>query len=66
MDAEQRRAMRKPPTSLNAWEAYLRGQWHYRQKTPLITSRRSNSFNAPSHWIPHSRRRMRLGPRLPR
>ncbi len=32
MDAEQRRAMRKPPTSLNAWEAYLRGQWHYRQR----------------------------------
>jgi adenylate cyclase len=33
LDAEQRRAVRKPPTSLNAWEAYLRGQWHYGQRT---------------------------------
>jgi adenylate cyclase len=27
-DAEYQRALRKPPESLNAWEAYLRGQWH--------------------------------------
>ena len=27
-DAEQRRALRKPPESLDAWEAYMRGQWH--------------------------------------
>jgi adenylate cyclase len=27
-DAEQRRAMRKPPESLNAWAAYQRGVWH--------------------------------------
>jgi adenylate cyclase len=27
-DAEQRRAMRKPPESLNAWAAYQRGLWH--------------------------------------
>jgi adenylate cyclase len=33
MDAEQRRAARKPPASLNAWEAYLRGQWHEGQRT---------------------------------
>ena len=26
--AEQQRAMRKPPDSLDAWEAYHRGQWH--------------------------------------
>jgi adenylate cyclase len=34
MDAEQRRATRKPPASLNAWEAYLRGQWHEGLGTP--------------------------------
>jgi adenylate cyclase len=28
MDAEQRRALRKPPESLGAWEAYQRGLWH--------------------------------------
>jgi len=27
-DAEQRRAMRKPPESLDAWAAYQRGLWH--------------------------------------
>jgi adenylate cyclase len=28
-DAEQRRALRRPPESLGAWEAYQRGLWHY-------------------------------------
>jgi adenylate cyclase len=32
-DAEQRRALRKPPESLGAWETYLRGQWHDGQLT---------------------------------
>src|SRR5262249_28527397 len=27
-EAEQRRAMRKPPENLGAWEAYHRGLWH--------------------------------------
>ena len=27
-DAEQRRALRRPPGSLSAWEAYQRGLWH--------------------------------------
>jgi adenylate cyclase len=27
-DAEQRRALRKPPPNLGAWEAYQRGQWY--------------------------------------
>jgi adenylate cyclase len=27
-DAEQRRAMRRPPESLDAWAAYQRGLWH--------------------------------------
>ena len=30
-EAEQRRATRKPPDSLDAWEAYMRGQWHLAQ-----------------------------------
>ena len=27
-NAEQQRAIRKPPQSLDAWEAYQRGMWH--------------------------------------
>ena len=27
-DAEKRRATRKPPETLDAWEAYMRGLWH--------------------------------------
>ncbi len=30
-DAEQQRAMRKPPGSLDAWAAYQRGLWHSRK-----------------------------------
>src|SRR5216683_7741318 len=33
-DAEQRRALRKPPGSLDAWAAYQRGQWHLSKSTP--------------------------------
>jgi adenylate cyclase len=33
-DAEQRRAMRKPPGSLDAWAAYQRGLWHFSKFTP--------------------------------
>jgi len=32
-DAELRRAMRKPPESLDAWVAYQRGLWHLRDAT---------------------------------
>ena len=28
-DAEQQRALRKPPENLGAWEAYQRGLWHW-------------------------------------
>jgi len=28
-EAEQQRALRKPPESLDAWEAYQRGMWHF-------------------------------------
>src|SRR5207248_11387434 len=33
-DAEQQRAMRKPPESLDAWAAYQRGLWHLSKATP--------------------------------
>jgi adenylate cyclase len=32
-DAEQQRAMRKPPESLDAWAAYQRGLWHLSKVT---------------------------------
>src|SRR5215472_2251789 len=32
--AEQQRAMRKPPDSLDAWAAYQRGLWHLSKSTP--------------------------------
>jgi adenylate cyclase len=33
-DAELRRAVRKPPGSLDAWAAYQRGLWHLSKATP--------------------------------
>jgi len=33
-DAERRRAMRRPPASLDAWSAYQRGYWHFSKGTP--------------------------------
>jgi len=33
-DAEQQRAMRKPPGSLDVWAAYQRGLWHVSKYTP--------------------------------
>jgi adenylate cyclase len=33
-EAEQRRVLRKPPKSLDAWEAYQRGVWHFNKYTP--------------------------------
>jgi adenylate cyclase len=33
-DAEQQRVMRKPPKSLDAWEAYQRGLWHFNKYAP--------------------------------
>jgi adenylate cyclase len=32
-DAEQRRALRRPPGSLDAWAAYQRGLWHVSKRT---------------------------------
>jgi adenylate cyclase len=33
-DAEYRRVLRKPPSSLDAWEAYQRGLWHVARASP--------------------------------
>jgi adenylate cyclase len=33
-DAEQRRAIRKAPNSLSAWETYQRGRWHFSKFSP--------------------------------
>ena len=33
-DAELRRAIRKPPESLDAWAAYQRGLWHLSKANP--------------------------------
>ena len=41
-NAEQRRALRKPPESVGAWEAYQRGLWHLsRQRLEDVTHARS-------------------------
>jgi adenylate cyclase len=33
-EAEQQRVLRKPPESLDAWEAYQRGLWHFNKFAP--------------------------------
>jgi adenylate cyclase len=33
-EVEQQRALRKPPDSLDAWEAYQRGLWHFHKYRP--------------------------------
>ena len=33
-EAEQQRVLRKPPKSLDAWEAYQRGVWHFNKYAP--------------------------------
>jgi adenylate cyclase len=35
-DAELRRAMRKPPESLDVWAAYQRGLWHLRAESTQV------------------------------
>jgi len=44
MDAEQRRALRKPPENLGAWEAYQRGLWHLGQFVPRTDNEQARSF----------------------
>ena len=46
--AELRRALRKLPENLSAWEAYQRGLWHLGPiQCSRMPSRRSASLNAP-------------------
>jgi adenylate cyclase len=58
-EAEQRRALRKPPHSLDAWEAYQRGVWHFNRyssednKTALTFFRQAMNLDpsfAPGHY----------------
>ena len=56
-DAEFQRALRKPPESLGAWEAYFAACGTTDKKLPPITSERSNSFSLPLRLMPNSRRR---------
>ena len=43
-DAEQQRAMRKPPGSLDAWAAYQRGLWHMSKATTEDNARAQSFF----------------------
>src|SRR6476620_9909514 len=58
-DAEQQRVLRKPPDSLDAWEAYQRGLWHFNRysseenKTALNFFRQAIALDpnfAPGHY----------------
>jgi adenylate cyclase len=43
-DAERRRAMRKAPENLGAWEAYQRGLWHVAQNSPAENEKAKEFF----------------------
>jgi adenylate cyclase len=43
-DAEQQRVLRKPPDSLDAWEAYQRGLWHFNRYSPEENKTALNFF----------------------
>jgi adenylate cyclase len=43
-EAEQQRAVRKAPDSLDAWEAYQRGMWHYAKSNPSDNSTAEQFF----------------------
>jgi adenylate cyclase len=42
--AERQRVMRKPPDSLDAWEAYHRGLWHFLRQEPAENERAKTFF----------------------
>ena len=59
VEAEQQRALRKPPDSLDAWEAYQRGVWHFNRYSPDENNKASSFFRlaiardpnfAPGHY----------------
>ena len=49
-DAELRRAIRKPPESLDAWAAYQRGLWHLSKANSEDDTMRRTSFGRRSIW----------------
>src|ERR1700676_4822735 len=58
-DAEQQRVLRTPPDSLDAWEAYQRGLWHFNRYSPEENKTALNFFRqaialdpnfAPGHY----------------
>jgi TolB-like protein len=51
-DAELRRALRKPPENLGAWEAYQRGLWHARKATAADNERALEFFRRSSELDP--------------
>ena len=58
-DAELRRALRKPPENLGAWEAYQRGLWHARKATAADNERAQEYFRRsceldPTFASPHA------------
>jgi adenylate cyclase len=60
--AEIVRAHRKPPGSLDAWDACMRGWWHTSRMTRETSPSQSRCFTAPSSSILTSRRRMSGSP----
>jgi adenylate cyclase len=63
-EAEQQRAMRKPPGSLDAWAAYQRGLWHLGKVTADDNAVARSFFSRRSTWIPTSREDIRASLRL--
>ena len=55
--AEQRRAIRRPPESLDAWAAYQRGLWHFGNTDPEEYALAQRFFSEPSISIPLSQER---------
>ena len=53
-DAERKRAMRKPPESLDAWTAYQRGRGMSSSSVRTMTPSQRSTFSRPSISIPPS------------
>ena len=58
-DAELRRALRKPPENLGAWEAYQRGLWHMGKANAIDNERAREFFRRaieldPTFAAPHA------------
>ena len=51
-DAELRRALRKPPENLGAWEAYQRGLWHARKATATDNEQALDFFRRSAELDP--------------